>query len=258
MSNTPGPRWLSVYEGEGTDLRVTATRQMAVGARIRAGREGDVLVGVRSQNRGISRSAAEVTATPTGWQIEVRNRNGAVLHPWGQPSQLASTNDTVNWPLVGIRLQHTGTSQHWVLLSAGDLVVTPAGPVADDESQETDLAGRPNDLSPGTREALGVVFEELLCWPPRHPATPLQLKRAATRLRIAPTSVRDRLTLAWDKAASLGVSSIERELTDPAYLHALVRGGYLTPPRVDPGLDAPSYIPSGACEVPHDRNGDRA
>ncbi|GAA3222223.1 hypothetical protein GCM10017691_08050 [Pseudonocardia petroleophila] len=246
ISHPPPTRWLAVHEGEGPDLRITATRPMPVGTRVTVGREGDVAIGVRTPNRGVSRIAVEVTASPTGWRIAVPNRNGAVMHPWGGPLQVASPVDGIDWPLLGIRLRHTNTSQHWILLSADDLAITPAGPVAGDESSGTDLAGRPSDLSKGTSQAIRVVFHELLSWPPRHPATPLQLKQAATRLGIAPPSVRDRLAVAWDKAAELGVNGIERDLTDPGYLYALVRAGYVRPPRVAPGLAGLRYISSGS------------
>lgn len=233
-------RWVVVHENDGVD--VTARHRVELGRRIRIGREGEIPVGVRVPNRGISRCALYVTATPTGWRLEVCNRNGAVLHPWGQPPQLATADDTVNWPLVGVRLRHDSSpSRHWVLLVADYLAVVPAGPTGlggeMPETTQTDRAGRPGDLPPAERKALEVVFEDLLAWPPRHPATPLLLKQAASRIGLSVSGLQDRLKAARRRAERLGISA-DASLTDPACLYALVRGGYLAPPRGWPLTEA--------------------
>jgi hypothetical protein len=234
-NETVGARWVAVYEGFGSALSVTALRAVRVGARLCAGREGDVLVGVRTANQGISRVAVDVLVTPAGWQISVRNRNGAFLHPWAQPWRLAAGESSLNWPLVGIRLRHeSDASQHWVLLGAHDLTVTPAGPMAIDlGTTQTDRAALPSQLPPAEREALKVVFEELLSWPPRYPAAPHLLKQAARRIGISVSGLQDRLKAARRRATTLGAID-EGSLTDPGYLYALVCGGYLPLPRVGP------------------------
>lgn len=232
-----GERWVVVHEGDGTV--VTVRHRVEPGRRVRVGREGEIPAGVRVPNRGISRCALYVTATATGWRIEVHNRNGAVLHPWGQPAQLGTADDTMNWPLVGVRLRHDSSATwHWVLLVADDLDVTQAGPTGPPpetgETTQTDRAGRPGQLPPAEREALAVVFDELLAWPPRHQATPLLLKQAASRIGISVSGLQDRLKAARRRAERLGMT-VGTSLTDPGVVYALVRGGYLPLP-TDPAM----------------------
>ncbi len=232
IDGSGGERRITVYEGDDVALAVTSSRRVLPGVRLCVGREGDLLIGMQPVNLGISRRAVYVTAMPSGWRIEVRNRGGAYLHPWAQPSLAATTDDTLSWPLVGVRLLHESEgSQHWVLLSADDLPVTPAGPTSSVPSPVATRGGdRPRPLSRGQREALAVVFGELLCWPPRHPATPLLLKQAARRIGISGSALQGRLAEAWNKAVELGLPGSTRELTDPDYFYALVRGGYIESP----------------------------
>lgn len=224
-------RYIVAWEGDSTGLRTTGSRPVTVGQTVDVGREGDLALGVRVPNRGVSRVAATITPTEAGWRIGVRNRNGAVLHPWGQLPQYEARDTLLHWPLVGVRMLHEGDeTQHWVLLVADDLSVTPAGP---DPSMagatNTDRVGRPGELPPAERAALLTIFEELLAWPPRHPAVPLQLKQVATRLGISVSGVQERLNAARRRAERLGNRSVSP--TDPSYLFALVRGGYLPLPR---------------------------
>lgn len=230
----PLERWIQAYECDGHGCRVTASTEIDVDRTVDVGREGAVGLGVRVPNRGVSRIAARVTPVESGWRIEIRNRNGAVLHPWGQPPQLAIPESLVNWPLVGVRMLHdTETTQHWVLLAAADLAVTPAGPGGhtDTTTTTTEAASRPGELPPAEREAIIVTFGELLAWPPMHPARPLQLKQAASRIGISVSGVQERLNAAKRRAVRLG-SSRDVGLTDPSYLYTLVRGGYLSVPGV--------------------------
>src|SRR4051794_15891817 len=97
-------RWVLAYECDARGCRVTAAEQVPLGHRREIGREGDLPIAVTVPNPAVSRHAAGVTPTEHGWQIEVLNRNGAVLHPWGQAPELAGARETVNWPLVGLRL----------------------------------------------------------------------------------------------------------------------------------------------------------
>lgn len=239
----PPERWIQAYEGDDGGRRVTASTQVDMNRAIEVGREGVIGLGVRVPNRGVSRVAARITPVDTGWLIEIRNRNGAVLHPWGQPSQLATADAVVNWPLVGVRMLHdTDATQHWVLLAAADLTVTPAGPCGgDDNSTSTEAAGRPGQLPPAEKEALIVTFGELLAWPPMYPATPLQLKQAANRIGISVSGVQERLNAAKRRAVRLG-NNRDVGLTDPSYLYTLVRGGYLPVPRVPEA--SPTAVPT--------------
>lgn len=224
-----GARWLMTYEGAPGRCVVTCACTLTIGQTVEIGREGDLPLGVEVPNTSISRNALAVTANPHGWDIAVTNRNGAVLHPWGQAPELASPHNVINWPFVAVRmLPDTETSQHWVLIEADDMPVTPAGAVAPDSLTQTDRVERPGQLPPGEREALNVVFEPQLSWPPSHPAGPRLLKQAASRVGISISALQDRLKAARARALRLGQSSVD--LTDPSYLYMLVRAGYLDPP----------------------------
>src|SRR5690349_18919169 len=109
-------RWILAYEGDGRGCRVTASEPGVVGRRLEIGREAELPIAVTVPSTAVSRRAVAVTTTDFGWQIEVLNRNGAVLHPWGQAPELAPAQLTLNWPLVGLRmLPDSPSSQHWVL-----------------------------------------------------------------------------------------------------------------------------------------------
>lgn len=236
-----GARWVMAYEGTPGACRVTSARQVSIGQPLEIGREGELALGVEVTNTAISRHAVTVTATAHGWELTVINRNGAVLHPWGQAPELAaiSGRDTVNWPLVAVRmLPDTAVSQHWVLIEADGLPVTPAGPIASNSLTETDRVSRPGQLPDGERKAVITAFADQLSWPPIHPAIPLQLKQAASRLGKSISATQDSLGAARDRAARLGYASTGA-LTEPGYLYALVRAGYVEPPTSFPHRPAP-------------------
>ena len=53
-------------------------------------------------------------ASPDGWGIEVTNRNGAVIHPWGLVPFRAQSSQLVRWPLVGIIWEYVdGAGAEW-------------------------------------------------------------------------------------------------------------------------------------------------
>ncbi len=225
-----GERWVMVYEGEPGRCAVTAARTLEVGQSIEIGREGELPIGVEVPSTAISRSAVVVTANQHGWDIAVPNRNGAVLHPWGQNPQLADPRNIVNWPLLAVRLlPDSDTSQHWVLIEADDLPVTPAGPVVTASLTQTDKVDRPGQLPDAELEGLDTVFGPQLAWPPAHPGEPLLLKQAANRLNMSISGVQDRLKASQARAMRLGQNR-NVGLTDPSYLYVLVRAGYLHPP----------------------------
>lgn len=188
-------RLVLAYEGDGRACSVTGRLVVTVGQSVTVGREKELQLAVRVPNRKVSRDAATIEATPAGWGIRITNRNGAVLHPWGQPFHPAGRDNAVNWPLIGIRMLHDADAlQHWVLLVAEDLDLTATGPLRDEqESIETDLAKRPPKLSDKQREAVEVLFGQLLAWPPRSPAEPLLIKQAARRLGLSARGLQDRL-----------------------------------------------------------------
>jgi hypothetical protein len=236
-----GERWVMAYEADGTGRKcVTAAARIAIGQRLDVGREGDLPLGVEVPSTLVSRRTMTVAAIDSGWQITLTNRNGGVLHSWGQAPELAAAKSIISWPLVAIRtLPDTDASQHWVLLEADDLPITPAGPIAGRaDSTQTERAARPGELPPAEREALFTMFEALLRWPPHQPARPLLLKQAATRLGISISGMQDRLTSARNRASQLGLYH-PVGLTDPSYLYVLVRAGYLPAPRDFPHRPPP-------------------
>lgn len=198
------------------------------------GREGELPIGVVPEDGGVSRVALTVTATREGWRIDKSNRNGAVLHPWGLAPSLAPTHTVLDWPLIAVRVVGSDNAhQHWVLLESQTdpgadppAVVAPAGTA-------TAHSVPPKPLTPAELEALWTVFVDVLAWPPRLPALPLQLKQAARRLGITESGVQLRLEGAQKKALALGLPRAVR-LTEPDYLYVLVGAGYLTPPQLAP------------------------
>jgi hypothetical protein len=207
---------------------------LRVGGTLTVGREGRLPLGVEVANTRVSRAALVVTATEFGWDLDVRNRNGATLHAWGQPPQAVAGQVRVTWPRAAVRIltrDLPAATYHWVLLEADMLPLPTAGPRPSRETT-TGMTTTPPPPLPMTRpqeEAVRLVFADLLLWPPMLPAKPLQLKQAASRLNISEQGVRDRLGWAHDRALQLGLHQ-EVGLTAPEYLYLLVSRGYLAPP----------------------------
>src|SRR5436305_7883027 len=80
------------------------------------GREGTIVIGVNPVDHRVSRHAATITADDRGWRILPTNRNGALLHPWAQPSRRLETVEHVIWPRVAVRIIGQPDMAHWVLL----------------------------------------------------------------------------------------------------------------------------------------------
>lgn len=227
----PAGAWVLAWETTPSRSVVPVGLPAPPGRPVTVGRRGDVPLGIEVVNEGISRVAISVTADPRGWAIEVANRNGAVLHPWGLASQRALADQVVRWPLVAVRIGGTEAhQQHWVLLE-DDAYGAPE--VAEDGllgTRSTQLGSLPPPLAPAELAALQVTFADFLHWPPpTRPPQPRQLKQAAVRLGKSLSGVQDRLRSALDKALRLGLPS-PTTLTNPDYLHVLVAAGYLRPP----------------------------
>ncbi len=202
---------------------------VAVGTEpVTAGRAATVPLGVHLVDEGISRTAVTLTAGSSGWLIEIANRNGAVLHPWGLAPQRALATQTVRWPLVGIRINGTQRDQqHWLLLEND--AYAEDGLSEDGRTIITRLGNPPPPLAPAELQALQLTFRDVLAWPP--PTTPpqaQQLKQVAARSGKSLSGVQDRLRSAMEKALRLGLPS-PTTLTNPDYLHVLVAAGYLRP-----------------------------
>lgn len=196
---------------------------------VTVGRDGVATLGVNLPDAGISRVALTVTASAEGWTIVNTSRNGVVVQSWGLASNRAAATTQLHWPLVALRvLGGNPDARHWVLLECDDYLDYGTGPVVDRGT--TLRAAPPKPLTPAETEAIAVVFESALAWPPpTMPADPLQLKQAARILGVTASAVKVRLEGARAKAEALGLERQVR-VTDPDYVHVLVAAGYLRPP----------------------------
>lgn len=193
------------------------------GLRLTLGREAEIAIATHPPDERVSRSAATIECTEAGWTVAIHNRNGALLHPWGLPAWQARDREYLTDRRVALRILGDPGREHWILLENDALPATVAA--AGGLTVRTDPV-RP--LTPAQLEVLFAVFGDLLAWPPRSSAAPGQLKQAARALGVSVSAVQDRLRGVAGKAAALGLSR-EVELTDPEYLHVLVRAGYLRP-----------------------------
>ena len=243
-------RWVLTYETGPVERPVPMAVDLRIGQSVLAGRHGELPVGVDVPDQGISRCAATVTATAEGWRIDITNKHGAVLHPWGQAPSLAGSHLVLAWPRIAILLLNGSTRggprtedvQHWLLMEADTLNVTPRGPNPTANTTSRTYEGEPPPpLTAAQHEAINAVFADFLGWPPLLRPEPRKLAAAARRLGISEAGVKDRLSNARDKATQLG-GHRQVGLTDPEYLYTLIGAGYLRPPtnridrRVLPGL----------------------
>jgi hypothetical protein len=219
-------RWVVAVSGQAPP-RVRGARP---GESLLLGREGDVAVGVDVDDPGVSRRAAVVTATGDGWDLRVTNRNGAVLHPWGQAAVLARPREVLGWPLVGLRIRGADDAlDHWVLLEAVDVPVAAAGALHRGRGPTTAAARPAAPLTGAQLAAVRSVFAEFLAWPPVRSPQAAPLRRTARALGISEAGVKDRLQHARRRAVALGLSGPD-SVVDPGYVHVLVRAGLLPLP----------------------------
>ncbi len=253
-------RWVvtTARAADGGPTIPAAVRELALGRSLLVGREGDVPVGVEVEDLGVSRRAALIAAVDDGWDIRVVNRNGAVLHPWGQAAVLARPREMVCWPRVALRIRGSDDAvEHWVLLESDDLPLLPGGPARPTTGTLTARSRASDPLTPAQLQAIHTVFAEQLSWPPTAAAQALQLKQAATRLGLSETGVKDRLSKARRRAEQLGLRPGE-STTDPEYLFALVRAGLVPIPgrlsaerHCSTAVCAPSLVPAVISDVPN-------
>jgi hypothetical protein len=190
------------------------------------GREGDLGVGTSPVDPTVSRQAVQVTRTGSGWRVVVTNRNGVIVHPWGQAPGMAETESMYFWPRLALRVIGRPHLQHWILLD--DPTLQPRRPVPLPGTELTETVDQPRPLTVPQELAVRALFAELLAWPPLVPATPRQIKQVASRLGVRTESIQRRLEEVRKKAGMLGLSR-NSLLTDPEYLYVLVRAGYLAP-----------------------------
>lgn len=226
-------RWAVVFECEADRCHVPVGAQLEPGRTMLVGREGDLPIGVDVFDQGISRRAGTVRTTESGWDLEISNSNGAVVHPWAQPPELARRWVTMSWPRIAIRFLNgarpgdEGGRAHWLLLEADALPVTPDGPgTTPATTSRTFQSHRPTPLSDRQQGALQVMFADFLTWPPAPQPEAKSLRVTARTLGISESGVQERLSKARDKAHALGLQR-QVGLTDPEYLYTLVRAGHL-------------------------------
>lgn len=219
-------RILVVEEGEESQLRTAAERNMEIGDECRVGREAELPVALDPLDRRVSRTAIVITCTTDGWLINSLNRNGVVVQPWAQPASLAQPVELLSSARVALRVLGTRQRLHWVLLEddsrLGRDCAAPPGTVG------TDLEVPVRPLTQPQREVLGLLFANLLAWPPVVGAEPLQLKQVARRLGLSVSAVQARLHDVRLKAEHLGLGR-QVPLHDPEYLYVLARAGYVRP-----------------------------
>jgi hypothetical protein len=217
----------------GADLPAASLAvSLDVGDVIDAGREADLPVGSDPEDPGISRVGLSITAGETAWELRVTNRNGAVLHRWGQAPAILEFERPMQlrWPRAGVRLIGKDSEvEHWILLEAGDYALPRPGEPGGHAGAGTYVASAPRPLTDAQRDALQAVFEQHLAWPPITNPVVTARETAGRRLGISYTGIVDRLQGAQRKAHQLG-SQQQFGLMEPDYLYILVARGYLAPP----------------------------
>jgi hypothetical protein len=211
-------------------VTATSERSLEPGKSLLIGREGDLGVGIDPVDTGISRHALEVAAAAEGWSITSHNGNGAMLHPWAQPSSVLETEQATRrrWPRLAVRLIGSRSElHHWVLLEGDRYTIDPAR--AAHESTNTDLSRPPQPLTNAQSEALRTVFSQHLAWPPVAGPVPMTLQSAARRLKVSDAAIYQRLEAAQSRAYQLGAYR-QHGVTDPEYVYVLARHGYLGGP----------------------------
>jgi len=221
-----------VVERVGGRLQLRFEQRVEPGTTLDFGRGGSISIGVAPIDDKVSRRAVTVGALRRGWQVAPTNRSGVVLHLWGLSPYPIGRVETVGWHRVGVRVLGDPGLEHWILLEDAADYTSGVDAAA---TSGTEVTSRPRRLTDEQRVAVGVVFGQLLTWPPNVDARVLLIKQAASRVGRSATAVQGRLDGVRAKALALGLGRTP-ELTDPEYLYVLVRAGYveLRPEDVDP------------------------
>lgn len=212
----------------GAPLSDAVAVTVRAGESVDVGRGADLGAGLDPDDPGISRVALRVGAADDGWHVTVSNRNGAVLHPWGQqPVWLtqATMPVTLPWPRAAVRLTGTEPERllHWVLLECDRYAALAASGAGTGITVTLD---RPDPLTSAQLHAVRTMFAPNLEWPPVLGPVPLTLDATARRLGVSNAAVYQRLQGAQQRAYQLGAAP-QIGVTDPEYVHVLVTHGYL-------------------------------
>lgn len=209
-------------------LHACGIRDLTPGDHVSIGREAEMRIGDDPPDPFVSRMAVEIGWDGSRWAVKITNRNGALVHPWGLPPVPADPEVVLAGGRVALRLLGSPGRWYWILLEDDDQL---SGSGADPDvraSAGTWHSPPARPLTAAQRRTVYELFGDLLAWPPVIAGTPTQLKQVARRLDVSTSAVQERLGEVRDKAVSQGLSRQVR-LTDPEYVHVLVRAGYLSP-----------------------------
>jgi hypothetical protein len=206
--------------------------KLTIGESVTVGREADLPLASDPADTRVSRQAVTLTPTERGWSVTITNKNGILVQPWGLPAWRARPEELLTDTHVGLRVLGEPAREHWILLQTTwspteDLTNAP-DPVT--LSTIRSVAVRP--ITTPQLEAVVLLFDEVLAWPPRPSAAPGQLKQVARQLGLSVSAVQERLKPVIARAVALGLSR-DVEVTDPEYVHVLLRAGYLTVDQVE-------------------------
>jgi hypothetical protein len=197
------------------------------------GRDGTVPIACDPLDDQVSRRALALDTPRRGWHVTPTNRNGVMLHLWGQSPRPLTRPEPVIWPRVALRVLGSTAVEHWVLLDDDEIYT--AGFVQQTVTTATATAPPVVPLTGPQLAAIRAVFGDLLAWPPKHrPATP-KLSAVARKEDIGASAVQKRLLQARERATRLGFTRMPRwsiqSISTYSYVPALYRQSQKTSTR---------------------------
>ncbi len=203
-------------------------REATVGEKLVVGTQGNLPLGLTLPDKGVSRTALEITATPEHWQITVGNSNGAVMCPWGLPRAVAApgSQHQIAWPRVAMRVLGKEASHYYWVLMETDAYRLPERGQGTTASTVTWLNEPPPHLTSAMEAAVTGIFAEFLAWPPVPLPAAAAQDRVGRQLGITQNAVQERLKPAVQRAQGLGLTT-GASLNQADWLHLLVAQGYI-------------------------------
>ncbi len=227
---------IGVAEHDGRTLRLLSTHRPVPAVTLTVGREAEIFLASEPPDHRVSRVAVRVTWLAGEWTVEATNRNGVIVHPWGQPAYPAKEREVLVGDRIGLRVLGNDRRQHWVLMEQ-ELETRPADRIGR-RTLATELGTSVRPLTLAQLEVVDLLFGEVLAWPPRLDAGVAQLKQVARRAGVSVSAVQARLTEVRSKAEALGLTR-QVPLADPEYVYVIARAGFLPrPPGVAAGLSS--------------------
>jgi hypothetical protein len=217
-----------VAEHDGHALRLLSALRPVPAVSLTVGREAEIFLASDPPDHRVSRVALRVTWAAGEWTVEATNRNGVIMHPWGQPAYPALEREVLVGDRIGLRVLGHDRRQHWVLLEH-DAELRPADG-GGRRTVATELGTSVRPLTPAQLEVVDLLFGEVLAWPPRLDAGVAQLKQVARRAGVSVSAVQARLAEVRSKAEALGLTR-QVPLADPEYIYVIARAGFLPRPQ---------------------------